>query len=213
MKINEVEQLVGIKKKNIRFYEDQGLLHPERNKTNGYREYSDKDVDLLMRIKLLRKLAIPIEEIRNILEGKLTLAECLNRHQIYLNHERKNLERIQEVCEEMAGESVSFEEVSTGLYLNQLDELERGGNRFMNVENVDVSKKKRGAVIAAVVMITLIILWDVLFLVLNLWDPMPTLILLLMIVPPTIVIIGVLLALRERMKEIDKGEDDEAVNY
>ena len=190
MKINEVEQLVGIKKKNIRFYEDQGLLHPERNKTNGYREYSDKDVDLLMRIKLLRKLAIPIEEIRNILEGKLTLAECLNRHQIYLNHERKNLERIQEVCEEMAGESVSFEEVSTGLYLNQLDELERGGNRFMNVENVDVSKKKRGAVIAAVVMITLIILWDVLFLVLNLWDPMPTLILLLMIVPPTIVIIG-----------------------
>lgn len=83
----------------------------------------------------------------------------------------------------------------------------------MNVENVDVSKKKRGAVIAAVVMITLIILWDVLFLVLNLWDPMPTLILLLMIVPPTIVIIGVLLALRERMKEIDKGEDDEAVNY
>ena len=213
MKINEVEQLVGIKKKNIRFYEDQGLLHPERNKTNGYREYSDKDVDLLMRIKLLRKLAIPIEEIRNILEGKLTLAECLNRHQIYLNHERKNLERIQEVCEEMAGESVSFEEVGTDLYLNQLDELERGGNRFMNVENVDVSKKKRGAVIAAVVMITLIILWDVLFLVLNLWDPMPTLILLLMIVPPTIVIIGVLLALRERMKEIDKGEDYEAVNY
>ena len=213
MKINEVEQLVGIKKKNIRFYEDQGLLHPERNKTNGYREYSDNDVDLLMRIKLLRKLAIPIEEIRNILEGKLTLAECLNRHQIYLNHERKNLERIQEVCEEMAGESVSFEEVGTDLYLNQLDELERGGNRFMNVENVDVSKKKRGAVIAAVVMITLIILWDVLFLVLNLWDPMPTLILLLMIVPPTIVIIGVLLALRERMKEIDKGEDDEAVNY
>ena len=213
MKINEVEQLVGIKKKNIRFYEDQGLLHPERNKTNGYREYSDKDVDLLMRIKLLRKLAIPIEEIRNILEGKLTLAECLNRHQIYLNHERKNLERIQEVCEEMAGESVSFEEVGTDLYLNHLDELERGGNRFMNVENVDVSKKKRGAVIAAVVMITLIILWDVLFLVLNLWDPMPTLILLLMIVPPTIVIIGVLLALRERMKEIDKGEDDEAVNY
>ena len=213
MKINEVEQLVGIKKKNIRFYEDQGLLHPERNKTNGYREYSDKDVDLLMRIKLLRKLAIPIEEIRNILEGKLTLAECLNRHQIYLNHERKNLERIQEVCEEMAGESVSFEEVGTDLYLNQFDELERGGNRFMNVENVDVSKKKRGAVIAAVVMITLIILWDVLFLVLNLWDPMPTLILLLMIVPPTIVIIGVLLALRERMKEIDKGEDDEAVNY
>ena len=164
MKINEVEQLVGITKKNIRFYENQGLLHPDRNKTNGYREYSDADVDLLMKIKLLRKLAIPIEEIRNILESRLTLTDCLNRHQIYLNHERKNLERIQEVCEEMARESVSFEEMGTNLYLNQLDELEKGGNRFMNVVKVDVSKKKRGAAIAAAVMIILIILWDALFL-------------------------------------------------
>ena len=113
----------------------------------------------------------------------------------------------------MARESVSFEEMATNLYLNQLDELERGGNRFMNVVKVDVSKKKRGAAIAAAVMITLIILWDALFFVLNILDPMPTLILLLMIVPPTIIIIGVLLALRERMREIDKGEEDEAVNY
>lgn len=213
MKINEVEQLVGITKKNIRFYENQGLLHPDRNKTNGYREYSDADVDLLMKIKLLRKLAIPIEEIRNILESRLTLTDCLNRHQIYLNHERENLERIQEVCEEMARESVSFEEMGTNLYLNQLDELEKGGNRFMNVVKVDVSKKKRGAAIAAAVMIILIILWDALFFVLNILDPMPTVILLLMIVPPTVIIIGVLLALRERMREIDKGEEDEAVNY
>ena len=213
MKINEVEQLVGITKKNIRFYENQGLLHPDRNKTNGYREYSDEDVDLLMKIKLLRKLAIPIEEIRNILESRLTLTDCLNRHQIYLNQERKNLERIQEVCEMMARESVSFEEMATNLYLNQLDELERGGNRFMNVVKVDVSKKKRGAAIAAAVMIILIILWDALFFVLNIMDPMPTVMLLLMVVPPTIIKIGVLLALRERMKEIDKGEEDEAVNY
>ena len=39
MKINEVEAQVGITKKNIRFYEDQGLLKPHRNSQNGYREY------------------------------------------------------------------------------------------------------------------------------------------------------------------------------
>ena len=37
MKINEVEALVGITKKNIRFYEAQGLLSPRRNSQNGYR--------------------------------------------------------------------------------------------------------------------------------------------------------------------------------
>ncbi|WP_155242836.1 MerR family transcriptional regulator, partial [Butyrivibrio fibrisolvens] len=59
MKINQVEELVGITKKNIRFYEEQGLISPERNKDNGYRDYSLKDVDILNKIKLLRKLEVP----------------------------------------------------------------------------------------------------------------------------------------------------------
>ena len=37
MKIKQVEELVGITRKNIRFYEDQGLLNVERAE-NGYRE-------------------------------------------------------------------------------------------------------------------------------------------------------------------------------
>ena len=35
LKINEVEALVGITKKNIRFYEEKGLLSPSRNSENG----------------------------------------------------------------------------------------------------------------------------------------------------------------------------------
>ena len=42
MKINEVEALAGITKKNIRFYEEQGLLNPRRNPENGYRDYGDE---------------------------------------------------------------------------------------------------------------------------------------------------------------------------
>lgn len=34
MRINKVEELVGITKKNIRFYEEKGLLTPERNTEN-----------------------------------------------------------------------------------------------------------------------------------------------------------------------------------
>ena len=66
MKINEVEQAIGITKKNIRFYEEQGLLKPSRNSANGYRDYSKEDVDTLCQIKLLRKLGIPIEEIKKL---------------------------------------------------------------------------------------------------------------------------------------------------
>ena len=45
MKIKQVEELVGITSKNIRFYEEQGLLQPRRTE-NGYRDYRTEDVDL-----------------------------------------------------------------------------------------------------------------------------------------------------------------------
>ena len=74
MKINEVEQLVGISKRNIRFYEKEGLLSPGRNADNGYRDYGEEDVETLRKIKLLRKLDVPLEEIRRMQQGELTLA-------------------------------------------------------------------------------------------------------------------------------------------
>ncbi|MBQ1832859.1 MAG: heavy metal-binding domain-containing protein, partial [Treponema sp.] len=52
MKIYQVEELVGITKKNIRFYEDQGLLCPNRNPQNDYREYSPDDVKSMMLVSI-----------------------------------------------------------------------------------------------------------------------------------------------------------------
>lgn len=74
-------------------------------------------------------------------------------------------------------------------------------------------KKKQGAIISSVVMIAVVVLWLALFLILSIGDHMPIPFLLLMILPPVIVVIGILLALRERMKEIEKGEEDEATHY
>ena len=45
MKINEVEAAVGVTKKNIRFYEEEGLITPGREPGNGYRSYSQTDVE------------------------------------------------------------------------------------------------------------------------------------------------------------------------
>lgn len=42
MKINEVEAAVGVTKKNIRFYEEEGLISPRREPGNGYRSYSKR---------------------------------------------------------------------------------------------------------------------------------------------------------------------------
>ena len=75
LKINEVEALVGITKKNIRFYEEQGLLAPSRNAENGYRNYGEAEVAQLRQIKVLRKLGVPMEEIRKMQAGTHTLSD------------------------------------------------------------------------------------------------------------------------------------------
>ena len=98
MKINEVEALVGITKKNIRFYEDQGLLSPKRNSENSYREYGEEEVQTPRRIKLLRKLGVPIEEIRQMFIGTHTVADGMRRHLISLERERRNLDQSQACC-------------------------------------------------------------------------------------------------------------------
>ena len=45
MQIKHVEELVGITRKNIRFYEEQGLLKPHRA-DNGYREYHEEEINM-----------------------------------------------------------------------------------------------------------------------------------------------------------------------
>ena len=70
MKIKDVEKRTGITSYNIRFYEKENLLIPKRNPVNGYREYTEEDILLLNRIKMLRMLDIPVSDIRKILYEK-----------------------------------------------------------------------------------------------------------------------------------------------
>ncbi len=212
MKINQVEQTVGITKKNIRFYEAQGLLHPSRNLENGYREYSNEDIANLFKIKLLRKLSVPIEEIRKMQENHLSLTDCMLRHTIYLDHEMKNLSLIKEMCEELSLAEQSLHSLDASAYLTKMQQLEEGGTRFMDIGKSD-QRKKYGPILAAIVMIALMLALVLLLLWAYSVDPIPPGLLLIFIAIPCVIIVGVLLALKERFKEIEGGEENEAAKY
>jgi len=83
----------------------------------------------------------------------------------------------------------------------------------MNVEKTDIRKKKRGAAIAAAVIIAPIAMWFMGFLLMSIADDVPLLVLLLGSIVPVVIVAGVVLALRERIKEINGGEEDEASYY
>lgn len=213
MKINEVEQTIGITKKNIRFYEQQGLLSPSRNLSNGYRDYSPEDILVLRQVKLLRKLGIPIEEIKKLQNHYLTLEDCLKRHLITLERESKNLEAVQGFCRRLIAEDAALETLDLTQVLADMENMEEGGTRFMDIRKKDKKLRKKNAFIAAATAIAVMLIPIGFMLWAITQEPVPLFVVILFILIPLVGIGGTLLALKERLKEIEGGELDEASKY
>ena len=217
MKINEVEAQVGITKKNIRFYEAQGLLAPRRNSENGYREYGPEEVDTLRQIKLLRKLGLPLEEIRRMQAGGSTVGDGMRRHLVTLERERHSLEQSIEFCRALKNREEPLDALDAGALLEEMEQMERSGTTFKNKQQGDTRPiRYAGAIVVAVLMTALMVG----IIALMAWafavdpeqaPPLPLLVVLMAI--PAAVILGVLLALIQRIKEIQKGEENDAKNY
>ncbi len=75
MNAKQAEQITGISRRNLRFYEQQGLIHPRRNPENDYRDYSEQDIEALRLIRVLRMLDVPLEDIAACLHQEMTVQE------------------------------------------------------------------------------------------------------------------------------------------
>ena len=217
MKINEVEAQVGITKKNIRFYEEQGLLSPRRNSENGYRDYGEEEVKILRQIKLMRKLGVPLEEIRQMQSGAHTVGDGLRRHLVTLERERHNLEQAERLCETLKDQEVRLDSLDAQSLLEQMETLEQEGTTFQDKQMGDARRLSYVAPVVVTVLVTIVlgaligvILWA------GFTQPKeapPLFLALLMAAVPALIILGTYLALYQRVKEIQKGEMDDAKKY
>lgn len=66
MNIGHASEKSGLPAKTIRYYEDIGLLKPDRS-DNGYRDYSMSDVHKLRFLQRSRGLGFSVEECRQLL--------------------------------------------------------------------------------------------------------------------------------------------------
>ena len=102
MTIKDVEERTGLSRSNIRFYEKEKLIEPSRNESNGYRDYSENDVENIKKIAYLRTLGISIEDIRSIISEKVTLQEMLEKQKEVLKNQITDLNKAKLMCEKMA---------------------------------------------------------------------------------------------------------------
>ena len=101
MTIKEVEEELNVTRANDRFYEKEGLLTARRNPINGYRDYSRENIETLKKIIFLRKLNVPIEEIKLVQLEKLSMEEMLHKQADSLEAEIKQLEQSRWICLEL----------------------------------------------------------------------------------------------------------------
>ena len=214
LKINEVEALVGITKKNIRFYEAEGLLCPRRNSENGYRDYGEAEVEVLRRIKLMRKLGVPLDEIRQMLDGVHTVGDGIRRHLVTLERDQHNIQEAIRFCSGLTDCREKLESLDAAALLSKMELLEQEGTTFMDKQKQDTTRRRYAAPVAVTVLMALLmagLIW------LFLWafetDPAgapPLPLLALFIAIPAVVALGVIIALILRIREIGRGEEDDA---
>ena len=216
LKINEVEALVGITKKNIRFYEAEGLLAPRRNSDNGYRDYGEAEVETLRRIKLLRKLGVPLEDIRQMLSGAHTVGDGMRRHLVTLERERQNLDAAARLCGELADCQERLADLDAAALLEQMAEMEQSGTTFQNKQSQDIRVRYVAPVVVTVLMVLLMLGLIWLFLWAFETDPAgapPLPLLAVFVAVPAFVALGVIISLVQRIREIGRRELDDAKQF
>ena len=213
MKINQAAELAGITSKNIRFYEDQGLITPARDSINGYRDYSMEDVEQLCRIRLLRMLGISCENIRRLQSGDLDFDKCMTDRLAELEKTGSNIEHMKTMCRVLKDEADNLSDIEAFVYLERMKELEKGGARFVNSRMTDMRKRKTGAIISAVVVVSFLILVLGAMLYFDASDPAPKGVIAFFIIVFAIIAVSLGYVLKQRIDEVKKGEIDEASKY
>ncbi|HYD31834.1 MAG TPA: Cu(I)-responsive transcriptional regulator [Azospirillaceae bacterium] len=67
MNIGTVAKRSGVPAKTIRYYESVGLIRPAERGDNGYRTYSETDVETLRFIQRARSLGFSVADVGNLL--------------------------------------------------------------------------------------------------------------------------------------------------
>lgn len=66
MNVRDAAERSGLPAKTVRYYDDIGLVVPDR-RDNGYRDYDSRAVQKLAFLKRARQLGFPIEDCRQLL--------------------------------------------------------------------------------------------------------------------------------------------------
>ena len=115
MKITEVAKQLNMTSRNIRFYEEEGLIHIGRN-DNNYREYNENDIQRLREIKVLRDIGIPIVDIKAYFKKEKSLKDITAQRLFELQTQVHDTQLLYQICEMMNQNEIPLTTFTTQKY-------------------------------------------------------------------------------------------------
>lgn len=149
--------------------------------------------------------------------GVHTVGDGMRRHLVSLERERQNLADAARLCAELTDSHERLDHLDAESLLARMEQMEQEGTTFMNKQKQDTRRRRY---VAPVLMTVLMAVFMAGLIWLFLWSfdtdsagapPLPLLALLVAI--PAAVILGVIVALVQRIHEIGRGEEDDAKKY
>ncbi len=94
-KTSEIAKISGVSARTLRYYDEINLLKANKIDVNGYRVYTDNEVDKLQMILFYREMGMPLEEIRTLISSNdFDQDEALNNHLATLVAKKVSLEKM-----------------------------------------------------------------------------------------------------------------------
>ena len=138
MTIKEVEQITGLTRSNIRFYEKEKLISPGRNASNGYREYSEEDIKTIKKVAYLRTLGMSIEDIRRVSSKEADLYDVVKAQRQSLDKQLSELENAKIMCERMlsSNKKIDFENLDIEEFVTDVKDYWNKNDNVLKLDSV-----------------------------------------------------------------------------
>ena len=147
MKINEVAKLTGVSVRTLQYYDEIGLLIPKKL-DNGYRDYSDENLDKLQKILFYRFLKFKLNNIKELLDGDVDGLKILELQRELILKEKEKFEiilhNIEKTIKTYKGQqTMTIEEKFNGFKKEDLNKYEEQAIEKYGKEAIEESKKRQ----------------------------------------------------------------------
>ncbi|WP_454639817.1 MerR family transcriptional regulator [Bacillus mycoides] len=144
--IGEFSKRTGISIRTLQYYDELGLLKPEKNISSGHRVYKDRDILALQKIVSLKVLGYSLEEIRVMLNVKslnISLKETLQNQRVAFEEKKKQLEVSIKAIERTMVYLEEDEEVDSNILMSLINSIQKENEQRLWLEEYVSKEVKR----------------------------------------------------------------------